>query len=75
MSDNGMDIYLYKVGTQSIYRETKSFSRSILNDVMNKKMWDPSEVLYISYLVGSNVSWVQFVTPNGVTASSIVKHT
>lgn len=49
---------------------TSSLKDTIINDRVNRKIWDESEIINLTRTgLSSRPVWVKFVTPNGVTAS------
>lgn len=50
---------------------TSSDANSIINDRVNRKMWDESEIINLTRTTAPHKPvWVKLVTPNGVTASA-----
>lgn len=45
------------------------FEVSTASDIVNKGMWDPSEVLLVNISLAHTPQWVKFVTSNGVSTS------
>lgn len=72
-----LDMYVYQdTGTKTLSRYTKAsspgFSPVLLNDKINKNMWDPSETLELRInLTDDRIpNWTKIATPNGITAST-----
>ena len=63
-----MDLFIYDSSSMTRYDVTTHCT--IVNDLVNKGMWDPTEIMNVS-ISGSNPEWVKFVTPNGVSAVKI----
>ncbi len=72
-SDYGkMDLFI-GYSDYSIVRETltSTLASSIINDRINRKIWDESEIINLSRSgLGKEPVWVKIVTPNGVTAAT-----
>jgi len=70
---SNMDIFIYPDDTNKIKRYTKDncirFNVTPTSDIINKGMWDPSEVLLVNLSLAQEPKWVKFVTSNGVSAS------
>ena len=69
-SDFGkMDLFIgYNDGT--VTRSSITNHYTIINDRVNQKMWDESEIMNVSFSgLTPEPVWVKLVTPNGVTAS------
>ena len=73
-----MDLFIYD-GSSFLGKYVKGsgsdrFSYSIENDVVNKNMWDPSEIINININLTNDPAitpaWVKFVTSNGVSSST-----
>jgi hypothetical protein len=73
-----MDLFIYSkspfLGQYMSGTEEDEFSYTITNDLVNKNMWDPSEILEININLSNNPAitpgWVKFVTSNGVSSST-----
>jgi hypothetical protein len=71
------DMYIYQeITTKTLSRYTTSttpgFSYALINDKINRNMWDPSETLELRInLTDDRIpNWTKIVTPNGITAST-----
>jgi len=71
-SDSGMDLFLCNPSNVTTRYNSAAFSTSIVNDITNKGMWDPSETLKVEITINPVYSpiWARFVTPYGVSAST-----
>jgi len=62
-----LDKYVYGIGDDK-------FSYTFANDLVNKNMWDPSEIINININLTNDPAitpaWVKFVTSNGVSSST-----
>ena len=70
-----MDIYILYFDNTINRHENSFFDTFAVNsttDIINKGMWDPSEVLEMTKTSISQPKWIKFVTPNGVSASTNV---
>jgi len=63
-----MDLYLCIGGIINKYDPN---SKTLTNDKINVNMWDPGEVLTVTYS-SSDVTWAKFVTSNGVSDSTYI---
>jgi len=71
------DMYVFQdIGTKTLSRYTSAssphFTYDLLNDKVNKNMWDPSETLELRInLTDDRIpNWTKVVTSNGITAST-----
>ncbi|HWQ68060.1 MAG TPA: hypothetical protein VN372_14475 [Methanospirillum sp.] len=72
-----MDLFIYdsvtipKNTTRYTTTTTPHYDYSILDDLTNRNMWDPSETLQvrINYTDSVIPNWTKFVAPNGISAS------
>lgn len=67
-----MDLFIGYNGN-SVTHEilTTSLKDTIINDRVNRKMWDESEIINLTKSgLPDKPVWVKLVTPNGVTASA-----
>ncbi len=68
-----MDIFTYDTFQVRNFTKADSdcetFEVLEASDVINKGMWDPSEILLVNITVTQAPKWVKFVTSNGVTTS------
>jgi flagellar protein FlaF len=70
-SDFGkMDVYIgYTDNT--VTKESILTHYTIINDRINRNMWDESEIVNMSYSgLGKEPVWVRLATPNGATVST-----
>lgn len=71
-----MDLFVYQgVDTKTLARYTSTtgspkFQSVILNDLVNRNMWDPSEILEIRINNTVIPNWTKIVTPNGIATST-----
>lgn len=66
-----MDVFTYDA-VNKMQRYTYSDCEFIVNptmDIINKGMWDPSEVLVVNISLAQTPEWVKFVTSNGITTA------
>lgn len=66
---NKFDLYLC---TSGVISKVTPKSKTINNDLVNKNMWDPGEVLLVTYDYSTSPSWAKVVTSNGISASTNV---
>jgi hypothetical protein len=70
-----MDLFTYdSVNKTRRYSKANCdpFNVTTASDIINKGMWDPSEVLLVNISLTQKPTWAKFVTPNGVTATLTV---
>lgn len=69
-SDMGMDLFLCNPSNVTTRYPSNVLTKTIVNDITNKEIWDPSEILKVEYNPGYPPTWARFVTPYGVSAST-----
>lgn len=73
LSDTGFEIYVGSSTTNRTTRYLKTeFEMNAISDVVNKGFWDPYETVRITKSLGYTPNWFKVVTPNGVTASTVI---
>jgi len=64
-----MDLFIYDGSTMEKYSISTSYS--LKNDLMNKGIWDPSEIIVITKTgLGNKPLWAKVALPNGVAIST-----
>ncbi len=66
-----MDLFVYDdtLGTRKYNDTSLNWEYEIINDKINKKMWDPGEVINVTIDLTTPPVWAKFSTPNGITTS------
>lgn len=74
LNDENFEIYVGNKLTNITTRySTSAFTITPINDIVNKGFWDPYEVITIYTDLGYTPNWFKIVTPNGVSASTIIE--